>query len=107
MTDIRSEIHEEVDRMTEKELVGLKEFLTTFPSRLGAIFRNAPWDDEPFAEEERLAVEEAEEWLKQNGGRGIPHDQVCRTLGLGRYRARDDGRVDAESNRRSGEANPA
>ena len=82
MTDIRREVHEEIDRMTEDEVLGLKKFLATYPDRLGAVFRNAPFDDEPLPEEERLAVAEAEEWLKQNGGRGIPHDEVMRDLGL-------------------------
>jgi hypothetical protein len=33
-------------------------------------------------EEERLAVAESEEWLKQNGGRGIPHEEAMRRLEL-------------------------
>ena len=82
MSDLLSEIHEEVDRMTEKELVGLKEFLATYPDRLGSVLRNAPWDDEPETEEERKAVAEAEEWLEQNGGEGIPHEEVCREFGF-------------------------
>ena len=68
--------------MIGDEVVGLKEFLATYPVRLGAVLRNAPWDDEPETEEERLAVAEAEEWLKQNGGKGIPHEQVMWELGL-------------------------
>ncbi|MDE0106802.1 MAG: hypothetical protein OXN96_03280 [Bryobacterales bacterium] len=82
MAEIRAALHEEIDRMTEGELVGLKEFLATYPDRLGAVLRNAPWDDEPETEEERLAVAEAEESLKQNGGKGIPHERVMRELGL-------------------------
>ncbi len=82
MTDIRSEIHEEIDRMTVKELLGLKEFLSTYPNRVAAAFRNAPWDDEPVTEEDRIAIAESHEWFKQNGGRGIPHDEVFRELGL-------------------------
>lgn len=82
MAEIRAALHEEIDRMTADELVGLKEFLATYRDRLGAVLRNAPWDDEPEPEEERLAVAEAEEWLKQNGGKGIPHEQVMRELGL-------------------------
>ncbi len=41
---------------------------------------NAPLDDEPFTEEERLAVAEAEEWLRHN--EPIPHEQVLAELGL-------------------------
>ncbi len=82
MKDIRKEVHDEIDRMTEDEVLGLKKFLTTYPDRVGAVLRNAPFDDEPVTEDEKLAIAEAEEWLKQNGGKGIPHDQVMRDLVL-------------------------
>jgi len=42
----------------------------------------APYDEEPATEAEIEAMDEALEWLEQNGGRGIPHDQVMRELGL-------------------------
>ena len=41
-SEMRSALYEEIDRMTEDELVGLKEFLATYPDRLGAVLRNAP-----------------------------------------------------------------
>lgn len=82
MADIRSEVHKEIDRMTEKELLGLKEFLATFPDRVGAMLRNAPVDDEPVTEEDLRAIAESQEWFRQNGGKGIPHDQVVQELGL-------------------------
>lgn len=82
MADVRSEIHEEIDRMTADELLGLKKFLATFPDKMGAVLRNAPLADEPLTEEEERGVAEADEWLRQNGGRGIPHEQVMRELGL-------------------------
>lgn len=82
MADIRSEVHEEIDRMTEKELLGLKEFLATFPDRVGAMLRNAPVDDEPVTEEDLRAIAESQEWFRRNGGKGIPHDQVVQELGL-------------------------
>lgn len=82
MADIRSEVHEEIDRMTEKELLGLKEFLATFPDRVGAMLRNAPVDDEPVTEEDLRAIADSQEWFRQNGGKGIPHDQVVQELGL-------------------------
>lgn len=68
--------------MTEDELVGLKEFPATYPDRLGAVLRNAPWNDGPETEEERLSVAEVEEWFKQNGRKRIPHEEVVRQLGL-------------------------
>ena len=46
-----------------------------------AALRNAPVDDEPETEEERQAVAEARDWLKRNG-KGIPHTEAMRRLGL-------------------------
>lgn len=82
MADIRSEIHGEIDRMPKDELPGLREFLSTYPDQLGAFLRNAPLDDEPVTEEDRLAVAEAEESIRRNGCKCIPHEQVVRELGL-------------------------
>ncbi|MCC6365039.1 MAG: hypothetical protein IT165_16100 [Bryobacterales bacterium] len=42
----------------------------------------APIDDEPETEEERRAVEQSKEWLRQRGGKGIPHEEVLRDFGL-------------------------
>ena len=42
LSEMRAALYEEIDRMTEDELVGLKEFIATYPDRLGAVLRNAP-----------------------------------------------------------------
>lgn len=78
MSDLRAELHEEIDRMASGDLAGLKEFLSTHPGQVCAAVRRAPYDDEPGTEEEIVAMDEAMEWLEQNGGRGIPHDEVMR-----------------------------
>ena len=82
MTDIRKEVHDEIDRMTDRQIVRLKEFLATFPSPLAAACRNAPYSEEPETEEEARLVAEAKEWLRQNGGKGIPHDEIKREFRL-------------------------
>lgn len=82
MADLRAELHEEIDRMAKADLAGLKEFLSTYPDLVGAAVRRAPYDDEPVTEEDIAAMDEALEWLEQNGGRGIPHDEVMREHGL-------------------------
>lgn len=82
MPDLRAELHEEIDRMATEALAGLKEFLATYPHRLGAALRMAPWDDVPVTEAEIEAMDEALEWLEQNGGKGIPHDEVMREHAL-------------------------
>ena len=68
--------------MTDEETKGLKEFLATYPDQFTATHRNAPFDDEPFTEEDRRLLAEADEWLNQNGGKGIPFEEVMRELGL-------------------------
>ena len=42
----------------------------------------APIDDEPETEEERQAAEQSKEWLRQRGGKGIPHEEVLQDFGL-------------------------
>lgn len=41
MIDIRKDVHEEIDRMTARQVAGLKKFLATYPRRLAATLRNA------------------------------------------------------------------
>ena len=82
MTDIRKEVHDEIDRTTDRQVAGLKEFLATFPRPLAAACRNAPESDEPETEEEARLVAKAKEWLRQNGGKGIPHAEIRREFRL-------------------------
>jgi hypothetical protein len=49
---------------------------------VAAALRNAPTDDEPESEEEKQSVAETREWLARHGGKGIPHDEAMRRLGL-------------------------
>jgi hypothetical protein len=53
---------------------------TTDP--VATALRNAPIDDEPETEHERQSVAEARDWLKHNNGKGIPHEEAMRRLGL-------------------------
>ena len=65
MTGIREQAHEHIERMTGDEVLGVKEFLATYPDRMGAVLRNAPWDDEPWTEEDERAWAEAENGLSR------------------------------------------
>ena len=82
MTDIRAQVHEEIDQFSDEELVGLQRLLGTYPDIATAVVRGAPIDDEPVPEADVRAMEEAEEWFAQNGWKGIPHDEVLRQHGL-------------------------
>jgi hypothetical protein len=82
MSETRQHAHQLIDHIPESQLstaVGLLEKIID-PFTLALL--NAPIDDEPEDEEERLAVAESEEWLRQNGGKGIRHDEAMRRLGL-------------------------
>jgi hypothetical protein len=41
-----------------------------------------PIDDEPLTEEEEQALDRADAWLDQNGGKGIPHEEILAEFGL-------------------------
>lgn len=81
-TEIRKEVHEEIDRMPEEQVEGLKKSLASYPTPLDAACRNAPESDEPETEEEARLVAEADEWLRQNDARGIPHEGIVREFSL-------------------------
>jgi len=55
--------------------------LETIVDPVTAALRNAPIDDEPETEDEKQAATEACEWLNRNG-KGIPHEEAMRRLGL-------------------------
>jgi len=82
MTDPRQHAHQLIDRMPETQLSALVGLMESIVDPVTAALRNAPVDDEPETEEERQAVAEARVWLQRNGGKGIPHEEAMRRLGL-------------------------
>ena len=82
MSDTRQHAHHLIDRLPETQLSGLVQFLETIVDPVAAALRNAPLDDETETEEEKAAVTEARTWLKNTGGKGIPHAEAMRRLGL-------------------------
>lgn len=80
MSDTREHAHQLIDRMPETQLNGLVQFLETIVDPVAAALRNAAVDDEPFTDEDRRAVAEAEEWSKHNDP--IPLEQVLADVGL-------------------------
>lgn len=55
--------------------------LETIVDPAAEAMRNAPLDDEPETDEEKVATAQARDWLRQNGGRGVPHAEAMRRLG--------------------------
>ena len=82
MTEIRKDVHEEIDRMPEEQIEGLKQFLASYPTPIDAACGNSPESDEPETEERTRLVAEADEWLRQDNGRGIPPEGVVREFSL-------------------------
>ena len=63
-------------------IVGKVGLLETIIDPVAAALRTAPIEDEPVSEEEERAVNEAKQWLQENSGKGIPHEEVLADLGL-------------------------
>lgn len=78
----REQAHELIDRMPETQVSALVGLLETIVDPVAAALLNAPFDDEPESEDERQAVAEAREWLARCGGKGIPHAEAMKRLGL-------------------------
>ena len=74
--------HELIERLPQGQLSALVHLLETMVGEdpVANALRNAPVDDEPETDGEKQAVEESREWLRR--GKGIPHDEAMRRLGL-------------------------
>ena len=82
MSENRQHAHELIDQLPEAHLSTAVGLLEKILDPVAASGLNAAIDDEPEEEEEKQAVAAAEDWLKRNGGKGIPHEEVMRRLGL-------------------------
>jgi hypothetical protein len=80
MNNTRQRAHKLIDRLPERQLSALVGLLETMIDPVSAALQNAPLDDEPESEEEKQAVAEALDWLKKNGGKGIPHYEAMLSL---------------------------
>lgn len=78
----RKHAHDLIDCLPETQLSALVGLLETIVDPVAAALRKAAPDDEPESEAEKLAVAEARDWLARRGGRGIPHEEAMRRLGL-------------------------
>src|SRR2546425_8154586 len=83
--------HELIDRLPETQrsaLVGLLEgIVDPWPP-----LRQAPMDDQSETEEEKHSASQARDWLKRNGGKGIPHEEAMRRARPGVKRSSGRGR---------------
>lgn len=82
MNNARQLAHDLIDRLPETQLSGLVRYLKDIVDPVSSALNDAPIDDEPESSDERRAVEESRRWLDNNQGRGVPHDEAMRQLGL-------------------------
>jgi hypothetical protein len=75
--------HELIERLEGSQLptaVRFLEFMLLDP--VSRSIATAPADTEPLTEEAEQALDRADTWLKQNGGKGIPHEEILAEFGL-------------------------
>jgi hypothetical protein len=65
-TDIRHHVHALIDQLPPVQLAALETILRSMLDPLARKLALAPFDDEPFTEEDRRAVAEADVWSKHN-----------------------------------------
>ena len=82
-TEAREQLHELVESLPSEDVPTARRVLEALISSSDSVplaLRDVPIDDEPETEEERAAVAEALREIEE--GKGIPHDEVMRRLGL-------------------------
>jgi hypothetical protein len=82
MSDTRQRAHELIDRLPETEISTAVGFLESIVDPDKATLQSAPFDNEPETEAESQAVAQARASLQKNGGKGVPHNEAMRRLGL-------------------------
>ena len=78
----REHAHKLIDCLPEAQLSALIVLLETVVEPEEASLGDAPFDDEPETDAEHAAVAQTRSALKTSGGKGVPHDEAMRRLGL-------------------------
>ena len=79
-SDTRHHVHALIDQLPPVQLAAVETLLQSMLDPLSVKLALAPLDDEPFTEEDRQAVAEADEWSKHN--QLIPLEEVLADFGL-------------------------
>lgn len=82
-TEAREKLHGLIESLPSEDVptaLRILEALNSSSDPVPLALRDVPIDDEPETEEERAAVAEARREIEE--GKGIPHDEVMRRLGL-------------------------
>lgn len=83
LTEEKQHVHQLIERLEAGQLptaARFLEFLLLDPVRRSVAI--APLDDEPVTAEEAAAIRRSEAWFEQNGGKGIPMEEVLADFGL-------------------------
>ncbi len=83
-TEAREKLHDLIESLPSEDVPTALRVLEALNANSGPVplaLRDVPIDDEPETEEERAAVAEARREIEE--GKGIPHDEAMRRLGLG------------------------
>ena len=82
MPDEKQHAHDLIEQLPPHQLSAVVGLLEALIDPIARKLAAAPIDDEPETEEERRAVEQSKEWLRERGGKGIPHEEVLQEFGL-------------------------
>ena len=82
MADEKQHAHELIEQLPPHQLSAVVGLLEVMIDPIARKLAAAPIDDEPETEAERRAVEQSKEWLRERGGKGIPHEAVLQECGL-------------------------
>jgi len=82
LAEEKQHAHELIEQLPAHQLTAVVVLLEAMLDPISRKLAAAPVDDEPETEEERRVVAKAKEWLRQRGGKGIPHEEVLRDFGL-------------------------
>ncbi|HEV7484681.1 MAG TPA: hypothetical protein VGQ65_03290 [Thermoanaerobaculia bacterium] len=81
--EARTKLHDLIESLPSEDVptaLRVLEALNSTSDFIPLAFRDIPFDDEPETDEERAAVAEALREIEE--GKGIPHDEAMRRLGL-------------------------
>lgn len=78
----REHAHTLIDCLPETQLSALVALLETIVEPEQVALDNAPFDDEPETGPEQLTAAQARTSLEKSGGKGVPHSEAMRRLGL-------------------------
>jgi hypothetical protein len=81
--EARTKLHDLVESLPSEDVptaLRVLEALSSTSDPVPLALRDIPFDDEPETDEERAAVAEAYRDIEE--GKGVPHDEAMRRLGL-------------------------